>query len=325
MNTQVTEETRPLIWVEKGDLAYWSNASIDSEQTRVKAQIRLAHLAKYGGTSPDTEEFLTLSQATENFADGQLAKLIVEHPTWPWASRIKGLGKENYPKAIGQIEKFGKFYDVEDPLIPVYVHRRLQTYLTVVKGEPEEKTGVFVKGIERLTNPSKLHKYSGLDVDNKTGKAARRIKGQALGFNTDLKMLLVGRLATSLMMARGVWYSDGYCQIHEELVTKAQAKGKKIIPTPKERTCPECGITVTAKDTKYCPECGSKLVLKNEPEGVLFLGHLHRMAIREMMKRFEVCLWLVWREALGLPLTQPYSVKFLNHKPIDPWKMVDSQ
>jgi len=321
METQQIEQ-KPLIWIEKGDLAYWTDTALNIEKVRIAAQVRISHLKKYGGTSPETVEFFKRVTAAEEFADQRLSDLISVHPTWPWAKRIAGIGKENYPKGIGLIEKFGRFYDLDDPLIPYYVEEVPQNYQTVVKGQIVQKTGIFVKGIERLTTPSKLWKYSGLHTDN--GRAPKRSRGKKLEFNAELRMVMVGRLAANLIMANGIWHQK-YGEIHDEIVATKSAAGIKIIPTPKERMCPECNLVVGAKATRYCPNCGSKLTLKNEPEGYLFLGHIHRMAIRETMKCFEFCIWKVWREALGLPVKQPYSVEFMAHKPIDPWEMVDRE
>ncbi len=139
------------------------------------------------------------------------------------------------------------------------------------------------------------------------------------------------RLGASLLRAKGVWYhgsnddgcSSGY-EGYRGRITERKA-GVKVVPTPTGRVCLNCNIEVVAKKTLYCPDCGEKLTLKREPDGYLFLGHLHMMAMREMLKDFSICMWLVWREALGLPITQPYKVVKLNHKPISPWKMVDRE
>ena len=317
-------------WTEKGDLAYWADTSINIERARVAPQVRLAHLAKTGRTSPDTEEFLKLVIPAEEFADSRLAALIINHPTWPWASRILGIGKENYPKVVGLIEKFGRYYDIGSPLIPSYVRRAPQLYLKVEKGKVVDKEGIWVEGIERLATPSKLWKYEGFDVDPETGEVPKRRAGQLVSFNTDLRMTLY-RLGSSLLRAKGIWYygsnDGGYSPGYEgcrSRITERRA-GVKVVPTPTARMCFDCNIEVTARKTHYCPNCGGKLSLKQEPDGVLFLGHLHMMAMREFLKDFSVCMWLVWREALGLPITQPYKVVKLNHKPIDPWKMVDRE
>ena len=316
---------QPRIWSEKGDVAYWADTALNIEKVRIAADLRLKHLARTKGVSPDTEEFLALCIKTEAFVDDRLATFIVSHPTWPWASRIKGVGKENYPKVVGLIEKFGRHYDIGDPMIPSYVRRQPESYLKEEKGKVVEKVGIWVEGIERLETPSKERKYAGLNVED--GEVPKRQAGHKLGFNIELRMANY-RLGTSLLKAKGIWYhgstEDGYSLGYEGLRKRiVERKGVEVVPTPRERTCLRCNIVVTEKKTLYCPQCGEKLSLKVEPPGFLFTGHLHLKAMREMMQDFNLCMWLVWRQALGLPITEPYSVAKLNHKPIDPWKMVD--
>lgn len=326
MNEEI--DVRPLVRAEKGELAYWAVTSFNTEKVTLAAKIRLTHLAKTGRTSPDTEDFLKLAKVTEEFADNRLAFYIVQHPTWPWASRISGVGKENYPKVIGLIEKFARYFDIGDPLIPSYVKRPPEHYLKEEKGKVVEREGIWVEGIERLQTTSKLWKYEGIDVDPKTGEAPKRRAGHTVGFNVELRMAKY-RLMTSLMRAKGIWYyggtdngcSPGYLGYRRRIVERKE--GIKVVPTPVERMCLNCNLPIKAKKTFYCPKCGEKLSLKKEPPGYLYLGHLHMMALREMSKDFSICMWLVWREALGLPITAPYKVEILQHKPIDPWKMVD--
>lgn len=306
---------------EKGELAYWADMALLIERARVAAQVRIKHLARRKLMSPDTEDFYERARGLEEYVDGWMAARVADHPTWPWASLIKGIGKENLPKVLGLIEKFGTWYDPEDPRIPVYVSREPEPYMALVEGEPVEKVGVWVAGIERLTLPSKLWKYSGLAVDPDTGRAPKRAGGKKLGFNAELRTMLY-RLGTSLLRAGGTWYVF-YTERHQEIVDRCLARGGKILPTPRARMCPACEVEVTKKATFYCPTCGGPLALKDEPPGVLWKGHVHLMALRETIKQWELCLWLVWRQALGLPMSQPYSVAFLGHQPIDPWQMVD--
>lgn len=313
--------------VEKGDMAYFAKLSFTMERPRIDAEVRLAHLANLHRRSPETEKFLTLVVPTEEYVDGVLASLITSHPTWSWASRVKGVGKENYPKVIGLVEDFGRFYDVGDPEIPIYVTRAPEQYWAAEKQKGKtvyvEKTGVFVSGIERLTMPSKLWKYEGF-----AGPDQRRKAGEKIHFNADLRMALY-RLGVGLNRAGGVWYtgskekggSPGYLGYKEKIVERKP--GIKVVPTPSVRMCLACNIEVRERDTHLCPQCGEKLTLKTEPEGVLFEGHLHMMALRETLKDFSLCFWLVWREALGLPVPEPYEVEKLGHPPIDPWVMVD--
>lgn len=327
---------------EKGELAYWADMALILERARVSAQVRITHLARRKVKSLDTEDFLTRCSGLEEYVDGRMASYIVVHPTWPWASLIKGIGKENFPKVIGLIEKFGRFYPPGNPMIPTFVTRPPETYyeearpgeeatdIIEVGGEKVKlvaRQGVWVLGIERLPTPSALWKYSGMDVDPATGRAPKRASGTKLGFNQELRTMLY-RLSTAFIKVDGVWRAR-YDRAREEIEAKAAQQGKKLVPTPKGRLCPQCAVEVSGKGVKgtlrSCPTCGSKLALKEEPPGILYIGHVYQMALREMIKDWEVCLWLVWRQALGLPITQPYSVTHLGHKPIDPWAMVDRE
>ncbi|GAJ19172.1 unnamed protein product [marine sediment metagenome] len=57
---------------------------------------------------------------------------------------------------------------------------------------------------------------------------------------------------------------------------------------------------------------------------VIWVGHLDAMAVRKMIKLFLACLWLVWREAEGLPTRSPYAIEKQGHSSvISPWEMTD--
>lgn len=322
---ELIETQRFQVHREKGELAYWADMALLVEKARVAAQVRISHLEKRKVESPDTSEFLKKTIDLEEYLDGRMAAFIISHPVWPWASRVKGIGRENLPKVIGLIEAFGTWYDVGDPLIPPYIKRNPESY-TVLKLDPDtkemiplEKVGIWVAGIERLTHISKLWKYAGLDVFE--GHSPKAQAGSKLGFNRQLRSMLY-RLGTSLMRAGGVWY-DRYTTARSEIELRAALQGKKILQTPSGRLCPVCQVEVKLKTARICPECSSKLIAKSEPDGVLFKGHLHSMALREMIKDWTICLWIIWRQGLDLPVSQPYKVEKLGHKPIDPWQMVD--
>lgn len=320
-------ETLQPIQERRGVLAYFADVAFVAERVRVGAQVRIKHLAKVGRRCKDTEKLFALAQAVEDFVDGRLAALVEAHPTWPWASRSKGIGHENYPKVVGLIEAFGTYYDPGDPRIPLYVDREPEPYKKVVKGKIVDKIGIWVEGIERLATASKKWKYEGLAVVD--GHAQRREAGTKVGWNTQLRMAYF-RLGTSLMRAGGVWYtggqepeqSKGYVGSKDYLESRYLVEGRRIVPTPKERTCIPCDLVVQEKATRYCPQCGGKLSLKKEPPGVIYLGHLHSQALRMMVKDFSLCQWIVWRQALRLPMPEPYSAR-MGRTPLDPWKMVD--
>ena len=340
-----TFESQPQVHKEKGDGAYWAVTNFRAQKMRVSAQNRITHLGKVGSQTPDTETFLDLAKLVEGFTAGRLADYILPHPTWPWASRILGVGAGNLPKVTGLIEAFGTHYDVGAPEIPPFVTREPEAYKVVVAGKVVEKVGIWVEGIERLSMVSKLWKYSGWDVDP-TGVATKRKSGQKITFNDDLKVATY-RLGGAIVRAgsgptedapnrkAGIWYtggdraegySRGYAGHRSVIRSMKETQGFRIMPTPEERMCYNCDppLVVVKKKALYCPVCGGKLSLKEEPPGVLYLGHLHQMAMRLMIKDWLICLWVVWRQALpGLPTPPPYNVARLGEPPIDPWKMVD--
>jgi hypothetical protein len=54
-------------------------------------------------------------------------------------------------------------------------------------------------------------------------------------------------------------------------------------------------------------------------------GRKHLTALRKVEKLFLALLWVVWREAKGLPVTEPYAIAHMGHSPaskINPWDMV---
>lgn len=294
-----------------------------TEHIRVELTVSEKHLERRRETCPDTLEVLAMARQFEEFVDGKLAQRLVEHPAWPWVSRIKGCGPENVAKVIARIEKFGHWYDVGDLLIPAYVHREPEMYFTLIPEDQEdevvgnivdkidtwlvvEKVGIWVAGIERLTTPSKLRKLAG------HMPGMKREAGKKLGYDQTLKMLM-WRMGGSLMRAEGKFYGF-YSSYKAYLINRETAKGTKIMPTPRERFCPACKKEVIKKAARFCPDCNGPLSLKTEPPGVLYQGHLHMMAKARMQQAFLDSLWAAWREALGLPVCIPYPIQFLGHR-----------
>lgn len=65
-------------------------------------------------------------------------------------------------------------------------------------------------------------------------------------------------------------------------------------------------------------ECyrGYRLRLDNMPaHNEKTTGHKHNMAVRYMIKQFLRDLWVTWRSYEGYPVTEPYEVTYLGHKP----------
>ncbi|MEK7138364.1 MAG: hypothetical protein AAB787_02530 [Patescibacteria group bacterium] len=131
-----------------------------------------------------------------------------------------------------------------------------------------------------------------------------------LDFNKTLRSMC-WRLGGSIVKNGARFGNSHFHEVFEQelkrLTERFEREGKKIVPAaelPKN------------KGKKY------------EPDGVISLGHVRNMAMRKMIKLFLSCLWQVWREAEGLPVTVPYSIGIQRHDEshlIKPWDMVDKE
>ena len=292
-------------------IAVMAEAALTFERARVRYQVRLKHLAKRGNTCEHSEQLLKRSQEIEDWVDESLAKLIRAHPAAAWFMRVKGIGGENIGKVIGHIEAFGKYYAPGDPLIPPHVKREPEPVFFPSEEDPEvlvARPMVWVEGIERLVTPSKLRKYAGMAPHQK------RLPGQKLSYNSDLRLLL-WRLGGSLLKATGKYY-EFYGDYKARLERRLASQGIKILPVPKNRFCGTCQKEVALKKARFCPDCLNPLGLKAEPPGVVWKGHVHQMAQHRMTQLFLDHLWVAWRRSLGLPLRDPYPIEYLGHTQI---------
>lgn len=166
-----------------------------------------------------------------------------------------------------------------------------------VKGIGKENIAkvVALVDIEKASTISALWKFSGYAPGDK------RVKGEKLCYNSQLRMLC-WRVAGSLLKAKGKYYTK-YLDFKDFYVKRCEAQRIKIVPAAS------------------LPKVNGK---KIETATIISEGHIHNMALRKMIKLFLANLWLVWREAEGLPTRNPYSQDYLGHSHIiDPWEMVD--
>lgn len=170
-----------------------------------------------------------------------------------------------------------------------------------VKGVGKENIGKIVGlvDINRAPTISSLWKFAGYSVES--GKAPKRAKGEKLTYNSQLRSMC-WRLGTSLMKAGGKFYGY-YSSEKQAYIDRYESAGIKIVPATS------------------LPKVKGK---RTETENIISQGHVHNQALRKMIKLFLACLWLTWREAEGLPMTNPYTIDQLKHgHMIDPWSMVD--
>lgn len=195
-----------------------------------------------------------------------------------------------------------------------------------VLGVGRENIGKVVAPIDinKAHTISALWKFAGWAVED--GSAPKRVKGGGkLSYNSQLRSMC-WRLATSLKRAKGKFYKY-YLKEKDKYYERFENQGYKILVTPRGKwLCLNCGKSWERK-RDITPCCDNQKIekrLRQEPPGVIWVGHLDAMAVRKMIKLFLSCLWLVWREAEDLPITNPYAIDVLEHRSlIDPWEMVD--
>lgn len=160
--------------------------------------------------------------------------------------------------------------------------------------------------IKRCNTISSLWRYAVGAPIGEEGKrrVEKREKFKELHYNITLKTMC-WRLAMSLLRANGK-YAEYYRKEKDKLMERFESQGIKIVPA------------------EELPEENGKKVEKIEKGGFISLGHVNNMALRKMIKLFLSHLWLVWRKAEGLPVTEPYAIRFKGHTDfIAPEDMID--
>lgn len=291
-----------------------SKMSVEKETTRLK--IRLSHLKLQGRTCEDTAKVLEMLLGVESFLDIRIADLLKQHPAYPWFSKIKGVGHENMAKCIGPIR------------------------IKPSKGYRKNKE---TKKIELVDLPfastiSGVWSYSGMGLDE-DHKVQKPKEGQPLPYNKELRTMW-WRLGSSLLQA-GLRQKCSKCgKLVGQKATKAgspnehKCKGAEFI-TVATTWFSKYYLKEKSKDTEQWLNKGGKIVpatqlpkdaegKRYEPPGTMSEGHIHNRALRKMIKMVQAGLFLVWREAEGLPPTKPYAIDKLGHDSmIYPWEMVD--
>ena len=334
------EEMEDLAIGEPRSLGMMVDIHVQVQKARVATGNRVAHLERGSRTDRRIEVIHLYIQRVEEVLELLIAKEWQVHPAYDWVSRIKGCGDENAAKVIGIIEDTtfsGALFDdlsaagavsskadevtgeiVTFPLTPAdFKDRAAELEL--------EWPGLFRRrsGIHAFDTISKLRRYSGLAVID--GQVERRRKGGGkIHYNGELRVML-WRLMTSLMRGGGVWYQK-YLEDRRFYEWRiVERDGMAIRPAPKGRFCPQClEEKEVPTTTLFCPDCDGPLSQKKEPPGVYWQGHVDAMARRRTIRLWVDCLWLVWREALGLPTRSPWIEEYGQHTGIiSPWELVD--
>lgn len=236
---------------------------------------------------------------------------------------LQGRCDEETDNLIAELQRLESYTDGR--IAKLLMSHPAYPWFSRVKGIGKENVAKVIGpvDIQRANTISALWKFAGFAVEG--GHSPKRVKGEKLSYNSQLRSMC-WRVAVSLMRAGGVFY-EYYTHEKEKYHQKYANQEIKIIPTPAGKwMCENCGESWKNKrDVSVC--CNNQFIiqkLKEEPAGIIYEGHLHNQALRKMIKLFLACLWLVWREAEGLPVTKPYAIEQLKHDSfINPWDMVD--
>lgn len=158
-----------------------------------------------------------------------------------------------------------------------------------------------IDDIGRFDNISKLWRFAGYAVID--GKHESNQAGEKAHYNALLKSIIY-LVGDQFVKQR----TEGYREIYDE--EKARQRAAHPVPV-----CAECGLnavqgkrTINGEEvqTWRCPTNGNHRTQYTP-------AHIDLMARRKIAKLFLSHLWLKWREAEGLPISEPYAMAILGH------------
>lgn len=272
--------------------AFLVDSMLRIEKSRVATQVRQSHLKLQNKVDPETNELLEKLVEVEKYLDGRIGRLIEAHPVWPWASRVKGVGRENLAKIVGlmDIEKVSKVSSIW----------KFAGFHVVDGKAPKPKLGEKLEYNKQLR--SMCWRLAGAIL-----KAGIRQYCVKCGEQRPAKVQGIepicqcgGREFESKPETR---FAEYYFRQKNSYEARYRKQGIKIVPTaqlPKE------------KGKVY------------EPPDMISEGHVHNQALRKMIKLFLSCLVVFWKDELQQPLRPLYVMEKLGHQDlITPEEMTD--
>jgi len=210
-------------------LRWLTDVYMQVQKLRVAVGNRLEAALRQQDTTQPVTYIKTLHNrlyTLEKSLSSEMTNAVVSHPTWPWLSKVKGVGPTLATKLLG-----------------------------------------LISDISKAPTVSSLWRYAGYSVID--GKAERPVKGEKLHYNK--------RLKTTLYLI-----GDSFI--------KHRSPFRRIYDNAK------------------------RYYKANRPDWTA--GHIHNAARRKMIKTFLACLWIVWREEVGLSTRPLYVEEKLGHTSI---------
>jgi len=182
-------------------------------------------------------------------------------------------------------------------------------WLVAVRGIGDHTAAKLISLIDDPANfatISKLWRFSGYGLMN--GKIDRPTKGETLPYNR--------RLKSELRLLAEQFYKQ-QTPIYGTIYYEEKERQRRLNPQP---LCSKCSVVAGLRgQTWTCPKCRTSGISINYTP-----LHLHCRAMRKAIKIFLSHLWLVWREADGLPISDPYVIAMLRHEHyIEPPRVLD--
>lgn len=148
--------------------------------------------------------------------------------------------------------------------------------------------------ITKAAHPSALWRYAGL------APGQRRVRGQLSDWNPELKRIC-WLLGESFVKVSG--YEDAvYAALY--VSRKAQEQTHNVNGHYAEQAAR------ILSERKWTDGTVTKVALE---QGRLSDAHIHARAKRYAVKRFLSDLWYEWRQLEGLPVTEPWVIKYGGH------------
>jgi hypothetical protein len=209
----------------------------------------------------------------------------------------------------------------------VVKHHPAWSWLERVKGMgPTLSTKILglVADAGKFDTVSKLWAFSGYGL--KEGQRQRPVKGEKLSYNRRLKTALY-LAGDSFIKSRSPYravYDDAKAKYRE---AKQVEPILRLLPDLDHDSFELTVLRETPDGKKKWDKLikdANKAASAERDEACWSDGHVDNAARRKMVKLFLSHLWVVWREAEGLPTRAPYAHEYLGHTSLsDPWSFVD--
>lgn len=225
----------------------------------------------------------------EDRLEGYIADAYKTHPIYPELSRVKGLGDELGGKLIGFIEAVDRRFcakcGAEWKKVRVGGEESAGNWIWEQRCPCEvyETPEVASPGYTSKTSIACFDTLSRLWAFCGYGLPGKKVAGEKLNYNPELKAHLF-KIAQSFTRSRNKFYEEVYLPRKDSEATKFSA----VVPARKG-------------------------AVKELPESVTTVLHIHQRAVRVMIKVFLGCLYYRWREIEGLPCRQTYAEEHLGH------------